>query len=470
VERRGAGAHGAGRSGCLNRQAYICLPPRRLDEPPIAEAQPRRAPSKSLVNALSEHPLPTSRSRAPLSPPISQLAALLPAPAALAPPRAARRRLAAARASALDGAPDFAPDPLPGGAQIFIFGTVHGEPDPRAAAFVLRRRPAAVVVETALTRAHGAAAGAVARRVECLAQTSAAGGGDPRALAAARLGVALEEDAAAAGGDPAAAPLWARVAASGALCAEQMAYAATFAVDAPLVHGDRPKPQTYARLAAVPSLGDLDAAFGARVALNYAAIAPRLVPPSEEELNKLAAHRILFEERDAALCASLAAAAAAAGPGAAVVGVVGEAHLAGMARLWPGGAWRGLAAAAAAPPPPREEPPAAAGARRAILEALLRLTAAEDVAGDVAAALGPVPPAARPAYELAEEMYGSARMLLAALDAAQLAEVCGGWRRPMGEALAPLRAARPLLGGAGFDEDVVRELRMLNYELRAPEA
>ena len=101
---------------------------------------------------------------------------------------------------------------------------------------------------------------------------------------------------------------------------------------------------------------------------------------------------------------------------------------------------------------------------------LLRLTAAEDVSADVAAALGPVPPAARPAYELAEEMYGSSRMLLAALDAAQLAEVCSGWRRPMGEALEPLRAARPLHGGAGFDEQVVQELRMLNYELSAPEA
>lgn len=50
---------------------------------------------------------------------------------------------------------------------------------------------------------------------------------------------------------------------------EQLAYIAAFATGAALIFGDRPKVATFARLAALPSLRELDAAFGLQSALNY---------------------------------------------------------------------------------------------------------------------------------------------------------------------------------------------------------
>jgi hypothetical protein len=43
---------------------------------------------------------------------------------------------------------------------------------------------------------------------------------------------------------------------------EQLAYIAALAVGAALVYGDRPKADTYKRLRTVPSIADLDRAFG----------------------------------------------------------------------------------------------------------------------------------------------------------------------------------------------------------------
>ena len=46
---------------------------------------------------------------------------------------------------------------------------------------------------------------------------------------------------------------------------EQLAYVAALAVGAPLLFGDRPKRETYARLATHASLSELDAFFGWQV-------------------------------------------------------------------------------------------------------------------------------------------------------------------------------------------------------------
>lgn len=46
---------------------------------------------------------------------------------------------------------------------------------------------------------------------------------------------------------------------------EQLAYVAALAVGAPLLFGDRPKRETYARLSSHASLSDLDAFFGWQV-------------------------------------------------------------------------------------------------------------------------------------------------------------------------------------------------------------
>ena len=46
---------------------------------------------------------------------------------------------------------------------------------------------------------------------------------------------------------------------------EQLAYIATLAVGAQLIFGDRPKSVTYGRLLTLPTLAELDAAFGTQV-------------------------------------------------------------------------------------------------------------------------------------------------------------------------------------------------------------
>ena len=56
---------------------------------------------------------------------------------------------------------------------------------------------------------------------------------------------------------------------------EQLAYIAAFATGAALVFGDRPKADTFARLASLPSLRELDAAFGQQSALNYRCVKER---------------------------------------------------------------------------------------------------------------------------------------------------------------------------------------------------
>ena len=54
---------------------------------------------------------------------------------------------------------------------------------------------------------------------------------------------------------------------AGKFSAEQLAYIATLAVGAPLVFGDRPKRDTFKRFLDVPSLEELDMAFGLQVCL-----------------------------------------------------------------------------------------------------------------------------------------------------------------------------------------------------------
>ena len=173
---------------------------------------------------------------------------------------------------------------------------------------------------------------------------------------------------------------------------EQLAYIAGLAVGAPLIFGDRPKEQTYERLMTLPSLADLDQTFGCQVC--------RLSIASEHVLNSVStvkckhqgtAHRLLRRrcflvtecssyplqaalnykeilsgqpaiarkadftlsqhimqtEREAVLCQSLHnAAAVPAGKGTfrqpVVVGVVGEAHIEGIAEMWEGNKWRAI--------------------------------------------------------------------------------------------------------------------------------
>ncbi|KAK9843280.1 hypothetical protein WJX74_009650 [Apatococcus lobatus] len=107
-----------------------------------------------------------------------------------------------------------------------------------------------------------------------------------------------------------------------------------------------------------------------------------------------------------------------------------------------------------------------AGVKRALLERMLGLAIPEDLAFTLCQqALGPLAPSDADAYQCCSELYGSSRMLLACLQPSELKQVCEGWNCDMWTILDPVRRLQPLLGGPGFDWDVVYELKCLNFEL-----
>ncbi|EFN59718.1 expressed protein [Chlorella variabilis] len=213
---------------------------------------------------------------------------------------------------------------------------------------------------------------------------------------------------------------------------------------------------------------DLDQAYGAMSAGNYADLVRQAAPHHRALASANATEAALLGERDAVMLSALHDASMQCGPGGGVVGVVGASHLAGMQRLWDSGGWRGMVAQGLLEAPTGPRTPETAeetGVRRALLDGVIRLSCRNDVQQDVRRVLGAVPPESHEAYSLAHELYGTTRMLLAVLDRQQLEEVCQGWRCDMWEVLAPVRAVRPLNGGPGFDRDLVLDLRTLNFEI-----
>lgn len=245
---------------------------------------------------------------------------------------------------------------------------------------------------------------------------------------------------------------------------EQIAYVASLAVDAPLVYGDRPKGVTFARLFAASTAAQLDAAFGVQTAANYDSLAGCEQSGTSSTAAEDVFDRVVLRERDAFLYASLRAEARAAGAGKAIVGVVGSAHLGAvssmfMARNEP----PNLTPLLAAPTDASADDPTY-GVRRALLERLLALRCPHEVAEEAAAVLGPVPASHVASYEATLEVYGTPRMMLATLDREQLGRVaCGARGVDLYELLAPVRALRPSLGGAGHSPEVLQQLRALHF-------
>lgn len=395
----------------------------------------------------------------------------------------------------------------PDQAPIYIFGVLHGEMDaPGAADFILSSRPAAVVCETSLTPAHGAATGSILRLEDCLSQVGSGygGSGDARARylaqVAARLDTSMYSSSPSAlirgendddGDDDADDGVWSQ------LCAhtpsEQLAYIATFAVGADLIFGDRPKIETYTRLLWLPSLVDLDRAFGAKARENYEELAGELWPGDENDKNgdedTLVVHRILMLERDAWLLSTLNNASIKAGPHSIIVGLVGRGHLPGLAELWESNTWQDLLTTRTTPMDSNtsddgddelyiDSQSEVYGVRRALFDGILRLTCQSDVLDDVARTLpdldlnldskqerrsSSIP--AWEAYHSTHEIYGNCRMLLAALSREELEAVCQGWRCDMYDLLEEVRKVRPVNGGKGWSEELVMKLRMLNFEM-----
>ena len=103
--------------------------------------------------------------------------------------------------------------------------------------------------------------------------------------------------------------------------------------------------------------------------------------------------------------------------------------------------------------------------RRALLEAVVRLSCARVIVDDLAACSGALPEQALPAYAWTRELYGSTRMLLACLGREELHAVAGGCGCDFHDVLGPVRAVRPVNGGTGCDPDLVMELRTLHFDL-----
>ncbi|CAL5227715.1 g10725 [Coccomyxa viridis] len=346
-----------------------------------------------------------------------------------------------------------------GSVPVHIFGVQHLERQAHIGEHILRSGASAVVVETALTPQHGAQSGNV---FQCEGEDIMHAGPFARMLCyCARQLAELPS--------PADTPVWESF--QRQFGGEQLAYIAALAVGAALIFGDQPKELTYQRLMSLPSLSDLDRTFGSQAALNYEESLSGQ-PAIAQRADYTLAQHIMQTEREAVLCQSLHKAANSRAAGQAfrqplVVGVVGEAHLEGIAELWENSRWQGVLDKIheGGVRDSENKDGQRAGVRRALAESVLRLSCVDSVLADVSSSLGPVPADQAHAYSLTRELYGTTRMLLACLPKADLAKVCCGWRCDMYEELQPLRALRPCNSGVGFDESVVLELRALDFDV-----
>lgn len=357
--------------------------------------------------------------------------------------------------------PDVWLTPPEGGADIAVFGVIHGDVEGHEIGeFILREKPHSVVVETALNASHGSATGNTATLENCLRMIPE-GVPDAQTMGIAQLAVRLQGL-----GNVLDSSVWKDLAASPMVFSEHLAYIAALTSECRLIHGDRPKLLTYQRMLMCPSIVDLDRAFGIQSASNYHDLVSHMQLSKDHDSPSLT-ERILIEERDAVLLKSLEKASLQATTGSLVVGVVGSSHVSGMSRLWRSGEWRDIADRATLAPTKsiKEEEPSQFGVRRALFDGVIRLTCRPDVSYDAAQTLGLPPTASMPAYEMTGEIYGTTRMLLATLDKDQLAEVCGGWQCDPWEILEPVRNVRPCNGGIGYDNELVMQLRMLNFDI-----
>ena len=303
---------------------------------------------------------------------------------------------------------------------------------------MLLTNPFSLVVETAVTEAHGRARG---QRAGAADLSSSA---EEWHTVALNITAHLQSQLGEPGIEPLDAPLWQQV--REAAPAEQVALVAALVRNAPLVFGDRPKEVTFRRLFA-ESEAELDAAFGAQCASNFASLQAggEAPPPAAPD----AFERVVLRERDLVMFDSLRAEARAAGAGRSVVGILGSAHLAEVCRLFreSGGFSDDVDHLLTSPPPPA----GARGVRRALLERLLCLRVPEEVVAEAEAALGAVPVEDQADFMATRELYGSPRMLLAMLSKEDLPSVAmGRGGTDLWALLQPLRDARPVNGGAGF--------------------
>ncbi|GLC70389.1 hypothetical protein PLESTF_000967700 [Pleodorina starrii] len=385
--------------------------------------------------------------------------------------------------------PDFVLQCEETGTSIHVFGVEHLAPQPHIGEWIIRQRPQAVVVETAMGPEHGSLAGNVIR---CGDPTVV----DPTAAFFLRMfcqiGVTLQEFK---DGDFTASPLWNQVRSS--YNGEQLAYIGAFTTGAPLVFGDRPKDITYRRLFGLTTIPQLDQGFSYAAVQNYRAFMG--LPPLPYDPDNLpVTEQIMMQEREAVmlkvvhqLCHNClpqqhlqleGQGQQEQGQGQAgyprdLALVVGSAHLPGLEHLWRSGRWRELVGGGSSHPlaasqlltaPPLPAAPDSDpqyGLRRGLMEAMLRLSVTREVLADLVTVLGPVPERQSTSYTAVQEVYGSPRMQLASLPRELLDRLVAGLGCDFYEVLQPMRDIRPINGGPGFSEDMVMYVRGLNFEL-----
>eukprot|EP00667_Euglena_gracilis_P020655 EG_transcript_22395 len=279
-------------------------------------------------------------------------------------------------------------------------------------AFILRHKVPAVVVESAVTPTHGLATGS---RVSCADYDPGPGGAFLQMLCGSAAQLGWEDD-------PLASVTWEHLAAH--LNGELLAYVAAFHNAAELIYGDVPKEETFQQLHQMTTVLDLDEEFGARASSNYLDLLEggRLVSQGVALDTDRAVPRILFLEREAALAEQLAL-AARRHVGRVVVGIVGAEHVFRVKTMLETGAYERILRRKAERVPLSPESAGPGGVRRALLAAVLaQVGESARVAMD--AALGPVPEAHLADYRRTLEVYGSVRMLLAAVDRPLLDRLC----------------------------------------------
>ncbi|GIL63448.1 hypothetical protein Vafri_17499 [Volvox africanus] len=373
--------------------------------------------------------------------------------------------------------PDFTLHCEDTGTDIHVFGVEHLSPQPHIGEWIIRQRPQAVVVETAMGPEHGSMAGNVIRCGDRVVDPTA--GFFLRMFC--QIGVTLQEFKE---GDFTQSPLWNQV--RSGYNGEQLAYIGAFTTGAPLVFGDRPKDITYRRLFGMTTIPQLDQGFSYAAVQNYRTFLG--LPPLPYEPDNLpVTEQIMMQEREAVmlkvvhqLCHnSLPQQHLEAGQPRDLALVVGSAHLAGLEYLWRSGRWREVVGSGnvnqpltasqllTAPPPSdaeiQDEPQY--GVRRGLMEAMLRLSVTKEVLSDIESVLGPVPERQMPSYTAIQEVYGALRMQLASLPHDLLERLVEGLGCSFYEVLQPLRDIRPLNGGPGYSQDMVMYVRGLNFEL-----
>ena len=332
-----------------------------------------------------------------------------------------------------------------------------------AAEYILRAKPSVVVVETAMTSEHGDATGNAVNYEAGVSAMMTGGSSAPEALIfVTRLAGALKGEL----GEVADSPQWGHMKTQ--LPPEVLVYAAAFTVGATVVYGDRPKAVTYRRLMATPTLAELDGTFAAQSERNYRLLLPADHPLAAKANEKSGDffEKIVIEERDCVLASTIRECVDKSDDGGEVVAVIGVDHVEGVTRIYKD-------TFASAENEARAEelcvvPDASAdapGVRIALAQRLMGLRCPPALVDDVERTLSSDVQNLNAndmiEFELASEVYGSSRMLMACVEDKEVLDaVVGGFNCDFSEdVLAPIRAVRPLNGGKGYSDDVINTLR-----------